>query len=180
MIVADAGYKTPAIARLLLEHNIEPLFPYKRDCTKKGFFKKSDYVYDEYNDCYICPENQILTYRTTNRDGYREYKSNSCMNCPQLHMCTNNKERKKLIVRHVWENYIEQSEDIRYRNGSKEVYSIRKESIERIFAMAKEQHGFRYTQCRGKAQMTVKAALTFACMNLKKLANIIRNRERYV
>ena len=35
---------------------------------------------------------------------------------------------------------------------------------------AKELHGFRYTQQFGKAQMEVKAALTFACMNLKKLA----------
>ena len=75
MIVADAGYKTPAIARQLLKDRIEPLFPYKRPMTKEGFFKKYEYVYDEYYDCYICPENQILRYSTTNRDGYREYKS---------------------------------------------------------------------------------------------------------
>ena len=37
--------------------------------TKEGFFKKYEYVYDEYYDCYICPNNQVLTYRTTNRDG---------------------------------------------------------------------------------------------------------------
>ena len=30
MIVADAGYKTPAIAKLLLDDGVEPLFPYKR------------------------------------------------------------------------------------------------------------------------------------------------------
>ena len=75
MIVADAGYKTPAIARQLLKDRIEPLFPYKRPMTKEGFFKKYEYVYDEYYDCYICPENQILRYSTTNRDGYREYKA---------------------------------------------------------------------------------------------------------
>ena len=53
MIVADAGYKTPAIARQLLKDRIEPLFPYKRPMTKEGFFKKYEYVYDEYYDCYI-------------------------------------------------------------------------------------------------------------------------------
>ena len=37
--------------------------------TKDGIFKKYEYVYDEYYDCYICPNNQVLTYRTTNRDG---------------------------------------------------------------------------------------------------------------
>ena len=75
MIVADAGYRTPAIAHELLEDGIEPLFPYKRPMTKQGFFKKYEYVYDEYYDCYICPGNQILSYSTTNRDGYKEYKS---------------------------------------------------------------------------------------------------------
>lgn len=38
--VADAGYKTPAIAKLLLDDGITPLLPYKRPMTKDGFFKK--------------------------------------------------------------------------------------------------------------------------------------------
>ena len=179
MVVADAGYKTPAIAKLLLDNQIEPLFPYKRPATKDEFFKKYDYVYDEYHDCYICPGNQLLTFRTTNREGYREYKSRDCSGCPHLHMCTHSKEQVKLVTRHVWEEYLERTEDIRHRIGCHEIYAKRKETIERIFAMAKEQHGFRYTQCRGKAQMILKAALTFACINLKKLARIIRIREEY-
>ena len=65
MMVLDAGYKTPAIARELIKDGIQPLFPYKRPMTKDGFFKKYEYVYDEYYDCYICPADQILTYRTT-------------------------------------------------------------------------------------------------------------------
>lgn len=40
MIVADAGYRTPAIAHELIEDGIDPLFPYKRPMTKDGFFKK--------------------------------------------------------------------------------------------------------------------------------------------
>ena len=35
----------------------------------------------------------------------------------------------------------------------KELYSLRKETIERVFASAKENHGFRYTQMVGKARM---------------------------
>lgn len=65
MIVADAGYRTPAIAHELLEDGVEPLFPYKRPMTKDVFFRKYEYVYDEAYDCYLCPENQILSYRTT-------------------------------------------------------------------------------------------------------------------
>lgn len=72
---------------------------------------------------------------------------------------------------------MEQCEDIRHTIGNKAIYNIRKETIERIFASAKEEHGFRYTRQRGKAQMNVKAALTFACMNLKKLAKMMALRD---
>ena len=63
-------------------------------------------------------------------------------------------------------------EDIRQTLGMKDLYAQRKETIERIFGIAKENHGFRYTQMYGKARMEMKVGLTFACMNLKKLAKI--------
>lgn len=172
--VVDAGYKTPAIAKLLLDNGVKPVFPYKRPMTKEGFFKKYEYVYDEYNDCYICPNNQVLSYSTTNRDGYKEYKScgHICEKCEFLSQCTASKNHVKVVTRHVWEEYMEACEDIRHTEGMKDLYSRRKETIERIFGTAKENHGFRYTQMYGKARMVMKVALTFACMNLKKLAKI--------
>ena len=63
-------------------------------------------------------------------------------------------------------------EDIRQTLGMKDLYAQRKETIERLFGTAKENHGFRYTQMYGKARMEMKVGLTFACMNLKKLAKI--------
>ena len=178
-LVADAGYKTPAIAKLLIDDDITPLFPYKRPMTKEGFFKKYEYVYDEYYDCYICPNNKILNYSTTNRDGYREYKSCgiTCEICPYLKRCTESKEHVKVITRHIWEPYMEMCEDIRHTLGMSDLYKQRKETIERLFGTAKENHGFRYTQMYGKTRMEMKVGLTFACMNLKKLAKIIHKRS---
>lgn len=173
-LIADAGYKTPAIAKLLIDKEIQPLFPYKRPMTKEGFFKKYEYVYDEYYDCYICPNNQELKYSTTNRDGYREYKScgEQCAGCPYLSQCTESQNHIKVVTRHIWEDYMEQCEDIRHTLGMSDLYKLRKETIERIFGTAKENHGFRYTQMFGNARMEMKAGLTFACMNLKKLAKM--------
>ena len=170
--IVDAGYKTPAIAKMLIDDGVTPVFPYKRPMTKDGFFRKHEYVYDEYNDAYICPGNHFLHYSTTNRDGYREYKScgKICEGCQYLSQCTASKDHVKLVTRHVWEDYMETCEDIRQTIGMKDLYSHRKETIERIFGTAKENHGFRYTQMYGKARMKMKVALTFACMNLKKLA----------
>ena len=146
--------------------------------TKEGFFKKSEYVYDEYYDCYICPNNQILRYSTTNRDGYKEYKSRKhiCEGCPYLNQCTESQEHIKVVTRHIWEEYMEECEDIRHTLGMKELYKKRKETIERLFGTAKEHHGFRYTQMYGKARMEMKVGLTYACLNLKKLAKMLQRK----
>jgi transposase len=174
-IVADAAYKTPAIAKLLIDEGITPIFPYKRPMTKKGFFRKYEYVYDEHYDCYICPNNQILKYSTTNRNGYREYKSYGkiCANCPYLSQCTGSKNNVKVVIRHVWQPYLDFCEELRHTKGIKELYSLRKETIERNFGTAKEHHAMRYTQQTGKEKMAMKVGLTFACMNMKKLVNIL-------
>ncbi len=70
-VAVDAGYKTPYISKILLEDDIRPVMPYTRPKTKKGCFRKHEYVYDAYYDCYLCPQGQVLTYRTTTREGYR-------------------------------------------------------------------------------------------------------------
>lgn len=116
---------------------------YKRPQTMKGGHEWWKYVYDEYYDCVICPEYQVLSCRTTSREGYREYRSDPriCADCPTRHTP-------------------------KYR----ELYERRKETIERVFAGAKEKHAMRYTQYRGLAQAANWVKLKFAAMNLKKLA----------
>ena len=175
-IVMDAGYKTPYIAKTLLDKGILPILPYTRPKGVKGQIKRSEYTYDPHTDSYTCPEEQILKYRTTNREGYREYKSNPdiCKNCTRLEECTKSKNHTKILTRHIWQNYIEACEAIRYTQDGKALYKLRKETIERIFGTAKESHGFRYTTMIGAEKMRYKAALTYACLNLKKLSKMMR------
>jgi len=140
--------------------------------TKDGFFKKYEYVYDEYYDCYLCPANRILSYSTTNREGYREYKSRACVceKCPLRPQCTESKNFVKVVTRHVWEDYLERAEDFRHTPEGRASYERRKETIERVFADAKEKHAMRYTHMRGLPGVTAWVGLKFAAMNLKKLA----------
>ena len=174
----DAGYKNPPIAKMLIDDDVMPVMPYHAPMTKTGFFKKYEYIYDADADCYICPGNQILEYKTTNRDGYREYKSKGkiCANCPHLAKCTESQNHVKLIQRHIWADYMDIVEDIRHTDEGKELYRKRKETIERVFGTAKEHHSMRYTQQIGKEKMAMKVGLTFACMNMKKLVNILSKR----
>lgn len=79
-----------------------------------------------------------------------------------------------MVTRHIWESYLEWCDEIRHTIGMKKLYDRRKETIERLFETAKEAHGFRYTQMIGKARLEMKVGLTFACMNLKKLAKMLQ------
>ena len=171
-IVADTAYKTPHICKKIFDDGRVLSTAYKRPQTMKGGHEWWKYVYDEYFDCIICPEYQVLKYSTTNRDGYREYKSNPqlCANCPTRHLCTNSADYVKVVQRHIWKDYEEKADDARYTPIYQRLYKARKETIERVFADAKEQHGMRYTRYTGLAQVTNWVKLKFAAMNLKKFA----------
>lgn len=75
----------------------------------------------------------------------------------------------KTVQRHIWKDYEELADDARYTPVYAQLYKCRKETIERVFADAKEKHAMRYTQYRGLAQVTNWVKLKFAAMNLKKL-----------
>ena len=172
VITLDAGYKTPWICKRIIEDDRLPSMPYKRPMTKRGNHEWWKYVYDEHYDCILCPEYKILPYSTTNRNGYREYKSDPkvCANCPTRHLCTASKNCQKLVTQHIWRDFIERAEDIRHSPLGKETYERRKETIERVFADAKEKHGMRYTQYRGLTAVTNWVKLKYVAMNLKKVA----------
>ena len=78
---------------------------------------------------------------------------------------------QKMIQRHIWAEHLDLAEELRKTSYGKFLYALRKESIERVFADAKEKHGMRYTNHRGLARVTQWVTLKFACMNLKKLAS---------
>lgn len=171
-VAVDTGYKTPWICKKVIDDNKDIVTPYKRPMTKKGFFHSYEFVYDEYYDCVICPNNKVLTYSTTNCEGYKEFKSNpkDCEKCKYKDKCTNSKNHQKVVTKHIWSNYIELAEDIRHSKRGKEIYSLRSQTIERVFADAKEKHAMRYTFIKSLPRVQNWVRLKFAAMNLKKLA----------
>lgn len=78
-------------------------------------------------------------------------------------------EKNHTLTRHIWQDYLEQAEDIQHSLVGKETYALRSRTIERLFADAKEKHAMRYTPYRGLATVTAWVKLKFATFNLKKL-----------
>ena len=169
----DSGYLTNPICHgLIMERGIFGVIAHRRYQSKKGFLPKWKYTYDEKRDVYVCPQGEALSYATTDREGYRHYKSNpeNCADCPLLTKCTQNKKHQKTVTRHVWEGSKEQVRLNRLSNEGKWIYRMRKEKVERSFADSKELHGLRYCRLRGKENVREQALLTAACQNMKKIA----------
>ena len=84
-----------------------PVLPNIGPLGMKGMFRKRDFVYDDYFDCYLCPKNQPLLVSNITHSGYRTYKSNSkfYISYPLLETCTINRKHQKVVDRHIWVVY---------------------------------------------------------------------------
>jgi hypothetical protein len=65
---------------------------------------------------------------------------------------------------------MDEVEMIRKTSYQDQYYPLRKQSIERVFADAKDKHGCRYTRYRGLEKVQDYTYLLFASMNMKKIA----------
>jgi transposase len=171
-VALDSGYLTNPICKGLTDRKIFGVIAHRRFHPTSGLFPKWKFTYDKEQDIYICPNQQELIYRTTTRDGYREYKSDAkkCANCPLLSQCTRSKNKVKVVTRHVWEEHKEKVRLNRLSKSGKMLYKFRKEKVERSFADSKELHGLRYCRLRGLKNASEQVLLTAACQNMKKIA----------
>jgi IS5 family transposase len=168
----DAGYFTSAVCHLTQEMGIALVPGYRRPHKGQNDFQKKHFRYDEARDVYVCPAEELLIYGTTDRNGYRHYRSDPavCQRCEQRGQCTQNSKAQKTITRHVWEASKEEANRLRLTKWGKKVYARRKETVERSFADAKQHHGHRYARFRGLSKVQMQCLLAATAQNMKKMA----------
>lgn len=171
----DAGYNTVAVCHGLKKRNIYGVLAYKAPSSDRDHIRKKLFEYDSEQDIYICAEGYRLKYQNTGRDGYQQFVSDPeiCSKCPRLSECTKERNHRKLIARHVWEEDKMEMDKNRLTKEGKKIYKRRKETVERSFADAKQLHGYRYARYRGKASVAFQCLMTAICQNLKKIANLL-------
>jgi Transposase DDE domain len=171
----DAGYSTAAIAKGLEERDIYAVIGYRTANHAEGLFRKRQFRYDAERDVYVCPNQQLLIYRTTNREGYRQYHSDArqCRECPLRQQCTRSRNATKIVTRHVWQSSKDRIDQHRLEPHGKRIYKRRKETVERSFADAKQLHGHRYARMRGLSNVREQSLLAAVAQNIKKLALLL-------
>ena len=173
----DAGYHNAPVCHQLAAAGIQPVVGYRRHTHKGDYFGKYRFTYDPIRNVYRCPEGRELTWRTTNREGYREYWSEpkTCRDCPKRAKCFSAKSSRRQVTRHVWQDALEQADAFGKTSSGKRIYARRKETIERSFAEAKELHGLRYARMLGIRNMYEQSFLTAAVQNMKRIARAFRS-----
>jgi hypothetical protein len=66
-------------------------------------------------------EEKNIKVSTTDRNGYRHYKSDpkQCRDCPLLSQCTQSKKQQRIITRHIWQESIEKVRENRLSKSGK-------------------------------------------------------------
>ena len=167
----DAGYHTAWIAHLLEKNGIQAVIGNRRHTHKTETYGKYRFRYDPYFDAYICPEHKHLYWRTTTREGYRQYYSDSkiCKACPRRAECFGKSMTRRMVERHVWQDALDDVIAFTKTHNGNRIYSWRKQTIERSFAEAKVNHGLRYARMLGIKNMREQCFLTAAVQNIKRL-----------
>ena len=167
----DAGYHSAWIAHLLETKGIQGVIGYRRHTHKGEHYGKYRFKYDFIFDTYICPEHKHLYWKTTTREGYRQYfcDSKTCAACPRRAECFGKSMTRRMVDRHVWQDALDDVIAFTKSGIGSRIYAWRKETIERSFAEAKVNHGLRYARMLGIRNMREQCFLTAAVQNIKRL-----------
>jgi len=101
-VCADAGYANTDELEKIDAQGIKVIVPSQRQALHKeeSPFSKSHFVYDNEQDCYICPEGCRLYYQSTDKStGKRHYliaDKHLYFSCKHYGVCTSSKKGRKI------------------------------------------------------------------------------------
>jgi hypothetical protein len=133
-----------------------------------------DFQYNAESDTYTCPGGETLTrrmVRPSNRTILYKAPPGVCQTCRFRSQCSpSGKERG--LSRSFDRRFLEEAQRWLTTEEGKRRFGQRKVYVETVFAIAKDRHGLRRAQWRGKWKVQIQVWLTAAAMNIKKLARI--------
>ncbi len=156
--------------------------PQKGKGRQAGIYGEEDFVYDADTDTYRCPAGEVLTLRhhMKHRNAY-EYSANAkvCMACSLRSQCTRSKSGRT-IKRHENHEAIQAARAQSHSAEAKRNRRKRKWFMERSFADAANNHGFKRSRWRRLKNQQVQDFLIAAIQNTRILLGSLGRRPRAV
>ena len=150
----------------------------KKKKYKQNKFNTANWLYDEKNDEYTCPNGKHLLFKNhsvrTDKAGFthkfKVYKCEDCSGCPFRSSCTKAKEgnNRTLMVNEKWEL---QKEYVRTKLSDEKtgsIYRQRKIDVEPVFGFLKANLGFTRFSVQGKPKVENEMGLALMAVNLRK------------
>lgn len=138
--------------------------------------KKSDFTYDEENDCFICPQGQSLPLKTNGQDGTKIYRASMdvCSRCCYQDRCCQSRKGEARTIRTDDKEPLRKAMLEKMRQpSSREVYSKRKHIVEPVFGQVKSNRRFRCFHVRGSPKVGGEFSLVCMAHNFSKIVAAI-------
>ena len=174
--IADKGYYGGQDIKDTQDAGMTPLVP-KGDTSgseKKGIFNRSQFQYDADRDVYICPANEVLPYRSTNKEKglnlmrYWAYDP-TCRACELKPQCSNSKQPRR-IVRWEHQDQIDRMDDV--MADMPDSMLIRKQTVEHPFGTIKCWMGATHFLTRRLKNVSTEMSLHVLAYNLRRMISI--------
>jgi hypothetical protein len=173
-VVADRRYGTLHHYRYLAELGIQAAIPQRAGKKRNagGVWSIRDFRYNAECDTYACPAGETLarqSVRASERMVAYKAPPGVCRTCRFRGQCSpTGKERG--LRRSFDRGYLDEAQRWLATEEGKRRFGQRKVYVETVFALAKDRHGLRRAQWRGRRKVQIQVWLTAAAMNIKKLA----------
>ncbi len=174
----DAGYHTLEMLRTFVELDADILCPSgradagqwdKKPSTK--YYPKTDFVYDEGQDLYLCPHGRPLLYHNQGIDGYglayRDYRCRSLKACPHRDECTCAK-KGRVVRRYKGESCKEAMVQVMAQEGARKKYRQRKTMVEPVFSEMRGCQNLSRFHRHGGKKVSMEFSLHCIAYNIKR------------
>jgi len=136
---------------------------------------KADFTYNETDDTFTCPNEQVLSVISTGKDGSKVYQGSAeaCAECPLYKRCCQSKKGEARTISTDDKEPLRQEMNAKMElPESKIIYAQRKVIVEPVFGQIKNT-GFRGFSVRGKEKVAGEFSLVCTAHNIKKIFRAI-------
>jgi transposase len=179
VVVADQKFGTIENIVNLEDNGVKAYLPVHAQSAgrKKKGFPREAFTYDAEQDCYICPQGEILPFRrsddrTQTHSYYADRKT--CDPCPIKPQCTTNK-RWRVISHSYFKSYLDRVTGYQQTEAYQKAMRKRQVWVEPKFAESKLWHQVRRCRLRRIHKVNIEALLRASVQNLKQM---LRRRRR--
>ena len=144
-------------------------------------YHKDRFAYDESSDRFMCPQGKALPFERIHISSkgahFRFYRAPGavCRACPAFGVCTKSKNGRNVSVG-PYDAALRRHRAWMATSAAKEVYKLRKQLVEPVFGIIKEQRAGRRFLLRGLANVAAEWTVLATAFNLRTLWRVWRSR----